>query len=224
MADRSKASLAFRKLASDARRDMASMERNDASLAGCLAACALVILAAVAVVFALRPYGINPAGLPSLAKLLIAIALPVVGLAAVLTFVLVRRAVYAVGSARNAALLSRFTAHFRAVLYDHGLLALVLGNDPRFSVPSIAQQLGLQPAQGQRGTVKEVASFSQRIELLLNYYGLLCKHYRLEPFPKDNPFAARGIEMVRLRGLPRLAMVFALDEGIDSADADHLKP
>lgn len=224
MADRSEASLAIRRLSSDARRDMASMERTDASLAGCLAACALVTVAAVAAVLALRTYGINLAGLWASARLPIAIALPVVGLAAVLTFVMVRRAVYAVATARNAVLLSRFTEHFREVLYDQGLLALVLGNDPRFSVPSIAQHLGVPPTQGQRGTAEAIASFSQRIELLLNYYGLLCRHYRIEPFPRDNPFAQRGIDPIRLRGLPRRAMIFALEEGIGSSDAGPLQP
>ena len=62
MAGRSEASLAILKLSSDARRDMASMVRFDASLAGCLAACALVIVAAVIAVLAWRAYGINPAG------------------------------------------------------------------------------------------------------------------------------------------------------------------
>lgn len=224
MADRSEASLAIRRLASNARRDMASMERADASLAGCLAAGALVIVVATAAVLAWRTYGLRLAGLPASATLLIAIAVPVVALAAVLTFALVRRAVYAVDTARNAVLLSRFTEHFREVLYDHGLLALVLGNDPVFNVPSIAQHLGLQPSQGQRGTTAAISSFSQRIELLLNYYGLLCKHYRLEPYPEDNPFAARGVDPVRLRGLPRRAMIFALEEGIGSSDADQLKP
>lgn len=223
-ADRSKASVAFRKLLSDARRDMASMERSDAALAGCLAACALVIAVAVAAVLMFRRYGVNLAGLQAQATLLIAIALPILGLAAVLTFVLVRRAVYAVATARNAKLLNRFTEHFRKVLYDHGLLALVLGNDPRYSVPIIAQYLGVPPIQGQRGTSEAISSFSQRIEILLNYYGLLCKHYRIEPYPKDNPFAARGVEPFRLRGLPRRAMIFALEEGIDSSDADQQQP
>lgn len=216
--------MAIRRLSSDARRDMASMERVDASLAGCLAACALAIVAGVAAVLAWRAYGINLAGLPASATLLIAIAFPVVGLAAVLTFVMVRRAVYAVETARNAVLLSRFTEHFREVLYDQGLLALVLGNDPRFSVPSIAQHLGLPPIQGQRGTAVAIASFSQRVELLLNYYGLLCKHYRIEPYPQDNPFVQRGIDPIRLRGLPRRAMIFALAEGIDGSAADQLEP
>jgi len=203
---------------------MASMERSNASLAGCLAACALVVVVAVVAVLALRTFGISLAGLPASATLLIAIAFPVVGLAATLTFAVVRRAAYAVETARNAVLVHRFTEHFREVLYDQGLLAIVLGNDPRFSVPSIAQHLVLKPPQGQRGTAEAIASFSQRIELLLNYYGLLCRHYRIEPYPEDNPFAQRGVDPVRLRGLPRRAMIFALAEGIGSSDADQLQP
>lgn len=208
------------RLAHDARRDMASMEKNDAALAGCLAACALILVAAVAAVIAFRRYGIDLADLPASATLYIAIALPVLGLAAVLAYVTVRRAVYAVATARNAELLGRFTEHFRKVLYDQGLLALVLGNDPRFSVPSVAQYLGVQPSQGQRGTAEAMASFRQRVELLLNCYGLLCRHYRIEPYPEDNPFAQRGIDPIRLRGLPRRAMIFALEEGIDESGTE----
>lgn len=95
---------------------------------------------------------------------------------------------------------NQFKQHIRFILLDQGLLAMLLLTNPLSQFPKLAQdmnQLGIP-------TVKYVfdeKSIQQRFKLLIDHYDLICKHYRLEPFPPGKPR-----RMISIGSLPEVML------------------
>lgn len=111
--------------------------------------------------------------------------------------------------------LEYYVYHFRKVLFDEGLLAIVLADDPLTAIPEMGQVAGIPGSELlSRVRVSGGGDFEVRIKTLITYYGLICKHYRIEPYPADDPNVSWAVFPVKLKGMPYHAFVLALAEGV----------
>ena len=108
--------------------------------------------------------------------------------------------------------LDYYIHHFRGVLFDQGLLAIVLSDEPYTAIPRLGRVAGIPGTEsiGRRGG-SGTTRLSQRLETLFEYYGLICRHYRIEAYP---PNLAGAVLPNKLRGALYHAFVFTLAEGV----------
>jgi hypothetical protein len=108
--------------------------------------------------------------------------------------------------------LKYYMYHFHGVLFDQGLLAIVLSDDPFTEIPKLGRIAGIPGSESirRRGGSGQLR-LEQRLETLFEYYGLICRHYRIEAYPEN---LASAVHPVKLRGTLYHAFVLALAEGL----------
>lgn len=202
-----------KKLADVVRRDMAAGPNAEANSCGALAACGVAVPAAGLGILLAWAYFSMPLKVRGAMPALAIILVPLATFAAMAAFTAAKR--WALGRSKwsTEQQLAKYMAHFRRVLFDEGLLALVLANDPRELVPGVAQFQGLL-AIPLGSTAEHRGSMAERIDLLVLCYGLICRHYRIEPYPPDCGYDSPAVQHVGLKGLPRTALILTIDEGL----------